>query len=178
MTNSPKTWAEARAAARRYAAATTPDEDARIQRGIEADPDTHELTDQDFQRMKPARGGRPPKPASERKQSVTLRLSPDVLEKYKATGRGWHTRIDEVLRREAPQEAAVGIVRRAAKRRAGKASRKIASPVAGKRLAAKSASKKSAAKAGSVKTTGAKRGRRSASRSAAKSSSRSSSFKR
>ena len=32
------------------------------------------------------------------KQPVTLRLSPEVLEAFRATGQGWQTRIDEVLR--------------------------------------------------------------------------------
>jgi uncharacterized protein (DUF4415 family) len=29
---------------------------------------------------------------------ITIRLSPDVLEKFKATGNGWQTRIDTSLR--------------------------------------------------------------------------------
>jgi len=33
------------------------------------------------------------------KTPVTLRLDPDVLEKFRATGPGWQTRINEVLRR-------------------------------------------------------------------------------
>jgi uncharacterized protein (DUF4415 family) len=33
------------------------------------------------------------------KTSVTLRLDPDVLERFKATGPGWQTRINETLRR-------------------------------------------------------------------------------
>jgi hypothetical protein len=40
----PKTWAEARAAALRQAAEMTPEEDAEIQRGIDADPDTVDIT--------------------------------------------------------------------------------------------------------------------------------------
>jgi len=35
------------------------------------------------------------------KQSVHLRLSPDVLAHFRRTGRGWQTRIDEVLRKAA-----------------------------------------------------------------------------
>lgn len=42
-----------------------------------------------------AKGGRP----KSGKVVVTLRLSPDVIEKFKATGPGWQARIDEALRR-------------------------------------------------------------------------------
>ncbi|OOF43106.1 BrnA antitoxin family protein [Rodentibacter trehalosifermentans] len=31
------------------------------------------------------------------KQSVTLRLSPEVIQAFRATGQGWQTRINEVL---------------------------------------------------------------------------------
>jgi uncharacterized protein (DUF4415 family) len=33
------------------------------------------------------------------KQQVTLRLDPDVLEKFRATGRGWQSRINAELRK-------------------------------------------------------------------------------
>jgi len=45
--------------------------------------------------------GRPAKAPGERKEKVTLRLSPDVLAHYKAQGPGWQTRIDETLRKAA-----------------------------------------------------------------------------
>lgn len=103
MTNSPKTWAEARVAAADDAKSVTADVGVQIEQDIEADPDTRELMVEDFGRMKPARGGRPRKPDDERKRSVTLRLSPDVIEAYKSSGPGWHRRIDEALRRAAPR---------------------------------------------------------------------------
>ncbi|QIW15925.1 hypothetical protein A4G20_06050 [Pasteurellaceae bacterium RH1A] len=31
------------------------------------------------------------------KQSVTLRLSPEILEKFRATGKGWQSRLNDVL---------------------------------------------------------------------------------
>lgn len=43
------------------------------------------------------RRGRPP--AEVRKVSTTLRLSPEVIEHFRAGGPGWQTRIDEVLKR-------------------------------------------------------------------------------
>jgi uncharacterized protein (DUF4415 family) len=41
--------------------------------------------------------GRPP--LSNPKQQVTLRLDPDVLEKFRATGKGWQSRINAELRK-------------------------------------------------------------------------------
>jgi uncharacterized protein (DUF4415 family) len=43
-----------------------------------------------------ARRGRPRKDAP--KIAVSIRLSPDVLEQFKATGPGWQTRLDAALR--------------------------------------------------------------------------------
>lgn len=37
------------------------------------------------------------------KQPVKLRIDADVLAAYKATGKGWQTRINEILRRHAPR---------------------------------------------------------------------------
>jgi uncharacterized protein (DUF4415 family) len=59
--------------------------------------------------VRPAKGtltrppGRPKSAAS--KRSVHLRLSPDVLDHFRATGPGWQTRIDETLRRAAKLRA-------------------------------------------------------------------------
>ncbi len=44
------------------------------------------------------RRGRPAKPEADRKELVSLRLSPDVLAWLRATGPGWQTRLDELLR--------------------------------------------------------------------------------
>lgn len=44
--------------------------------------------------------GRPPKAEGERKQKVTLRLSPEVLSYFRAQGDGWQTRIDETLKKQ------------------------------------------------------------------------------
>jgi uncharacterized protein (DUF4415 family) len=43
------------------------------------------------------RGKRGPQKAPTKKQ-VSLRLSPEVVDHFKATGRGWQTRIDSTLR--------------------------------------------------------------------------------
>ena len=68
-----------------------------------------ELTKEDFAKAKPfaealpelaasIRKGRGPNKEPTKKQ-VSLRLSPQVLDVYKAKGRGWQSRIDEDLRR-------------------------------------------------------------------------------
>ncbi|WP_370866998.1 BrnA antitoxin family protein [Cupriavidus neocaledonicus] len=44
------------------------------------------------------RRGRPAKPVGERKVNQTLRIDPDVLAPYKATGSGWQTLMNEALR--------------------------------------------------------------------------------
>ncbi|MCP4010752.1 MAG: BrnA antitoxin family protein [Proteobacteria bacterium] len=72
----------------------TDEEDAAINAGIAADPDTFELTDKEFRRLKPP--GRPK--ADVTKNRITIRLSREVTEHFRATGKGWQTRIDEVLK--------------------------------------------------------------------------------
>jgi uncharacterized protein (DUF4415 family) len=47
------------------------------------------------------RGGRPLLPEQYRKRRVTIMLDPDVIEHFKAEGRGWQTRINAALRRAA-----------------------------------------------------------------------------
>ena len=71
-----------------------------------------EWTEEDFARARPAsevhgpefaarliRRGRPAKAAGEKKEAVSIRLSPDVLAYFRAGGEGWQTRIDEALRK-------------------------------------------------------------------------------
>jgi uncharacterized protein (DUF4415 family) len=50
--------------------------------------------------IRPARPvGRPPKAAP--KQAVNLRLDPDVLAHFRASGPGWQSRINAILRKAA-----------------------------------------------------------------------------
>jgi uncharacterized protein (DUF4415 family) len=74
----------------------TPKEDAAIDTGIERDPDTYEMGATEFKQL---RRGRPP--GSGTKTQITLRLDTDIVEKFKATGDGWQTRINDVLRAHA-----------------------------------------------------------------------------
>lgn len=46
------------------------------------------------------RRGRPPKPEAERKELVSIRLSPEIVQWLRASGPGWQTRVEELLRRE------------------------------------------------------------------------------
>jgi uncharacterized protein (DUF4415 family) len=77
----------------------------------EIDPENPEWTEADFARAKgpealpprllaafpntKPRGGRPP---GSDKQLVSIRLDKEVVEKFKATGPGWQTRINAALR--------------------------------------------------------------------------------
>ena len=87
------------------------------QREVVFDDDNPEWTEEDFARAVPAsqlhppevlanliRGygkpirGRPIKSPETRKRNVSLRLSPDVLDALRASGPGWQTRAEEMLR--------------------------------------------------------------------------------
>ena len=97
------------------------EEDATINAGIAADPDTLELTDAFFENARPAAEvlgkdtvaalvalkrprGRPVGSTAEHtKVAVTMRLDPDVLAALRESGTGWQTRVNELLRREFVQ---------------------------------------------------------------------------
>ncbi|WP_248885163.1 BrnA antitoxin family protein [Acidithiobacillus acidisediminis] len=71
----------------------SPEEDEAIQRGIEADPDTQELSPMQFRQLKLK--GRPP--AAVTKEKISIRLSPHVVERFRASGPGWQGRMDAAL---------------------------------------------------------------------------------
>jgi uncharacterized protein (DUF4415 family) len=81
----------------------------------DADGEVRELTDADFKRMRPAsdvlpeifgaelaaemlkpKGGRPR--TNTPKVFTGIRLDPDVLEAFRATGKGWQTRMNNALK--------------------------------------------------------------------------------
>ncbi|MCK5684805.1 BrnA antitoxin family protein [bacterium] len=69
----------------------TDEEDAKINAGIKADPDTYEV--EDFSKLRKI--GRPV--SDNKKDRVNIRLSKKITQHFKATGKGWQTRINEVL---------------------------------------------------------------------------------
>lgn len=75
----------------------TPEEDAAITAAALSDPDALPYTDEEWEQARPfMRLGRPP--AAITKERITIRLSRDVVEKFRATGAGWQTRIDAALK--------------------------------------------------------------------------------
>jgi len=72
----------------------TDEEDAAINAGIAADNDTYELSNEEFAKLKPM--GRPK--ASIHKKPISIRLSAEVVDYFKESGKGWQTRMDEVLK--------------------------------------------------------------------------------
>lgn len=75
----------------------TPEEDAAITAAAMSDPDAIPLTEDEWEAARPTlRRGRPK--AEVTKELISLRLSRDVLDRFRATGQGWQTRIDEALK--------------------------------------------------------------------------------
>ena len=93
----------------------TSKEDAAIRAGIAADPDTRELTDGDSDRMDAVskltphivervvrHRGTQRMPTKER---ITIRLDADIAAHFRATGKGWQTRLNAILRRAIAAES-------------------------------------------------------------------------
>ena len=87
----------------------TDEEDAAINCGIALDPDTVEWTDDEFAAARPVAEVCPEVVAKHMrrrgpqraptKEPISLRVDQDVLERWRATGPGWQSRINETLRR-------------------------------------------------------------------------------
>lgn len=92
----------------------TPEEEAAINAGIAADPDTVEWTDEEFASARPAREMMPPevydalvanskrhrgKQVAPTRELVAIRLDRDVVTQLRATGRGWQGRLNATIRK-------------------------------------------------------------------------------
>ncbi|VWD15209.1 BrnA antitoxin family protein [Burkholderia contaminans] len=75
----------------------THEEDAAINRGIAADPDTFEVTEGDFKKMKRL-GARGRPRAANPKVLLSVRYDADIVEAFKSSGDGWQTRMNDALR--------------------------------------------------------------------------------
>jgi uncharacterized protein (DUF4415 family) len=74
--------------------AITDEEDAKIRAAAQADPDARPVDE-----MLKRKRGRPK--LAHAKQPVLLRLDRDVIERFKAGGEGWQTRMNKALREAA-----------------------------------------------------------------------------
>lgn len=75
----------------------TPKEDAAITAAALSDPDAQPFNEEDWARVKPiARVGRPH--AAVTKERITIRLSREVVDQFRASGDGWQTRVDTALK--------------------------------------------------------------------------------
>lgn len=73
-------------------------EDKLVVAAAKADPDAQPLTAKQLKAMVPMRALRGRPKSANPKQLVSVRYSPEVLAFFKATGEGWQSRMDGVLR--------------------------------------------------------------------------------
>ncbi len=75
----------------------TPEEDAAITAAAMADPDAQPFTDEEWAQALPTvRRGRPP--VAIKRPMLSMRTDPDVLAYLRASGPGWQTRVNRLLR--------------------------------------------------------------------------------
>ncbi len=83
----------------------TTEEDKAITAAAKADPDAQPLTPKQLKSMVPLRALRGRPKSASTKQLVSVRYSPEVLAYFKATGEGWQSRMDGVLRKYVTRHA-------------------------------------------------------------------------
>lgn len=75
----------------------SPEQDAAITAAAMSDPDATPYTDTEWEAVKPTlKRGRPL--AAVTKERITIRLSPEVVQAFRATGEGWQTRMNAALK--------------------------------------------------------------------------------
>lgn len=109
----PKTDAEPRTLSTRTQRALdliSDKEDRRITKAAESDPDSPILDEEWFKKARPAAEVVPElvedyrrrvrgKQKAPTKERVTLRLDPEIVDHFRAGGKGWQSRINETLRK-------------------------------------------------------------------------------
>lgn len=83
----------------------TAKEDKLLVAAAKADPDAQPLTPKQLKAMVPLRALRGRPKSANPKQLVSVRYSPEVLAFFKATGEGWQSRMDGVLRQYVSRRA-------------------------------------------------------------------------
>ena len=93
---------------RREVSIPTDVEEEATQREIALDPDAPEWTDEDWARARPAVEAVPHiverhrrtrgQQRAPKKEKITLRLDAGIVDHFRATGRGWQTRLNDALR--------------------------------------------------------------------------------
>ena len=76
----------------------TLEEDKRITAEAKADPDAQPLTAKQLKAMVPMKSLRGRPKSDTKKQLVSVRYSPEVIDYFKSTGDGWQSLMDSVLR--------------------------------------------------------------------------------
>jgi uncharacterized protein (DUF4415 family) len=76
----------------------TVEEDRQINAAAKSDPDAQPLTAKQLKAMVPLKSLRGRPKSDNKKQLVSVRYSPEVIEYFKSTGEGWQSRMDNVLR--------------------------------------------------------------------------------
>ena len=71
------------------------EEDAAINAAALSDPDAQPLSDAELARLRPARG-RPV--VAVKRPMLSMRVDPDVLALLRASGKGWQTKVNALLR--------------------------------------------------------------------------------
>jgi len=78
----------------------TAEEDAAINAAALSDPDAQPLSDAELAHLRPARG-RPP--VAVKRPMLSMRVDPDVLAHLRASGKGWQTKVNALLRQAVEQ---------------------------------------------------------------------------
>ena len=80
----------------------TAEEDAAINAAALRDPDAQPLTGAELERLRPARG-RPV--VAVKRPMLSMRVDPDVLAHLRASGKGWQTKVNALLRQAVDRGA-------------------------------------------------------------------------